>query len=188
MSSIGSTLNQINSALLNEINADLLNTKPPATNAAATTPGAPSSDQINFSQVGQLFQELSQLQTQNPSAFQQVMQDAVTKLQDAAKQQTDPNAAQFLNNLADRFQQAANTGNLSALQPANEAHHAHGHHHHHHAAASDNDSTTSAANAYQPAQTTSTVQSALDSLTNGSTTGTETLAQSLVSGVLNNLV
>ena len=113
MSSIGNILNSVNSSLLSEISSFNTTSNPASTtnasassaNASASS-GASSSDTIDFSQVGKLFQELKQLQTSDPSEFKQVLTDAATKLQAAAQQQTDPAQASFLNNLASRFQDA----------------------------------------------------------------------------------
>ena len=132
MSSIGSILNSVNSSILSEISSfNTTSNQTASTNSSAST--ASSTDTIDFSQVGKVFQELKQLQTTNPTEFKQVLTDAATKLQAAAQQQTDPTQASFLNNLASRFQEAANTGNLSALQQSssNGSYAPRGHHHHH---------------------------------------------------------
>jgi hypothetical protein len=106
MSSIGNILNSVNSSLLSEISSFNTTSNPTSSANASASSGASSSDTIDFSQVGKLFQELKQLQTSDPSEFKQVLTDAATKLQAAAQQQTDPAQASFLNNLASRFQDA----------------------------------------------------------------------------------
>jgi hypothetical protein len=83
-------------------------------------------DSAQISGPGKLFAELQQLQSQNPTKFTQVVSDIATQLQTAAQQATG-NQANFLTNLADRFQTVANTGDLSSLRPS---HHGHGHHAH----------------------------------------------------------
>jgi hypothetical protein len=50
------------------------------------------------------------LKGSNPSEFQQVVSDAVTKLKVEARQTTDPFAASYLWNLANRFQLALDSG------------------------------------------------------------------------------
>jgi hypothetical protein len=135
MSSIGSTLNSINSSLLSEISS--FNAKQSQTSTSSATSTAAAPDKIDLSQVGELFKELKQLQTDNPTELKQVLNDAATQLKSAASQATDPQQAAFLNNLAGKFQTAAATGNLSDLQQgssssgANGLYSAHGHHHHH---------------------------------------------------------
>lgn len=126
MSSIASTLNSINSSLLNEIQSISPVTRSNDTAKVAQTGG--STDRIDFSQAANLFKQLQQLQSSNPAELKQVLTDAVAKLKDAANQQTDPRAAQFFNNLADRFQKAADTGDLSSLHPQSGTGRAHGHH------------------------------------------------------------
>ena len=190
MSTIGSTLNSINSTLLAEITKDLAASK--ASNSTNATPvsNASSSDKIDFSQVAQLFQQLQQLQQQNPDAFQQVMKDAVTELRAAAQQATDPNQAKFLNVLADKFQLAADSGDLSVLQPDSATQGAQGHHHHgHHAKKTDADSaaqTTNATSPYASATASVDTQSLWQSLfANQPAGGTGSQAQDLLSALLN---
>lgn len=137
MGSIASTLNSINSSLLSEINSDLSAsgvTASTTTNSNSSSAAAgSSSDSVNTSQIGQLFQELQQLETSNPADFQKVTADAASQFQQAAQQATDPAQASFLSNLADKFQQASQSGNLSAFEngvPRAGSEHHHGHHHH----------------------------------------------------------
>ena len=53
---------------------------------------------------------VEQLKGSNPSEFQQVVSDAVTKLKVEARQTTDPFAASYLWGLANRFQLALDSG------------------------------------------------------------------------------
>jgi hypothetical protein len=63
---------------------------------------------------------VEQLKGSNPSEFQQVVSDAVTKLKVEARQTTDPFASSYLWNLANRFQLALDSGNGQPSQePAN---------------------------------------------------------------------
>jgi len=204
MGSIGSTLNSINSSLLSEIQA--LSSTSSSSSTAAATQSAASSDQVNFSQAADLFKQLQQLQTSNPTEFKQVLTDAATKLQTAATQQTDSQAASFLNNLASRFQTAANTGDLSALHPQSPSgtsgtHHGH---HGHKAAGNDGDaddntsssstsstsSTTAATNnnanllsLLNPSGSSQSPQDAFSILLSGSQNGSS--PQDLLSAILN---
>jgi hypothetical protein len=54
--------------------------------------------------------KVEQLKGTNPTEFQQVVTDAVTELKVAARQTSDPFAASFLWNLANRFQLALDSG------------------------------------------------------------------------------
>jgi hypothetical protein len=116
MSSIGSILNSVNSSMLSEISSYLSTQTTSGTSSAANT-NTTSSDSVNFSQVAKLFKELHQLQSSNPTEFKQVLTEAAGKLKDAAEQSSDPNEASFLNDLASKFQKAADTGDLSTLTP-----------------------------------------------------------------------
>ena len=116
MSSIGSTLNSISSSLLSEIDS-YLSTQQTSGSTSTNASNATPSDRVDFSQVAQLFKELQKLQSTDPTEFKKVLADAAKKLKDAAGQQSDSTAAGFLTNLADKFQQAADTGDLSVLKP-----------------------------------------------------------------------
>jgi hypothetical protein len=78
----------------------------------------------SVSPVGKLFSQLAQLQQSDPARFKTVLTDIANKLQ-AAGQQDGGAQGQALADLASKFQQAAQTGDLSSLKPA---HHHHGHH------------------------------------------------------------
>jgi hypothetical protein len=148
MGTIASTLNSIDTSLLNEIG----NPSPSSTSATTATASS-SSDSVNFSEFAQLFQQLSQLQTSNPTEFAKVTADAATKLQAAAQQSTDPAQASFLSSLATQFQQASQTGNLSPFDAGAQAasgHHHGGHHHHHGGGGSQDTSTQDSTSATDP--------------------------------------
>ena len=162
MSSIGSVLSSVDSALLTEIDSNLSKTRASGNASSTATSDVTTADQTDLSQVAKLFRELHELQQQNPDAFKQVMTDAATKLRDAARKSSDPNQAKFLNNLADNFQKAADTGDLSTLRPQG----AHRHHHHHGGSmqeTSDGQSTRAAV-AYQSWQSAMDNQNAPSSL------------------------
>jgi hypothetical protein len=76
---------------------------------AGAVPGIAFGDSAHISGPAQLFGELQQLQSQNPAQFKQVVSDIATQLQNAAKQTTGQQA-DFLTNLADKFQTASTTG------------------------------------------------------------------------------
>jgi hypothetical protein len=74
-----------------------------------------------------------------------VTADAASQLQQAAQQATDPSQASFLSNLADKFQQASQSGNLSPFEggvSSNATSGHHGHHHHHGNSSTDDSSST----------------------------------------------
>jgi hypothetical protein len=144
---LGTTLNSINQSLLAEISSDL-STSSSTANSLASAGG----DQVNLSQVGQLFQQLSQLQNSNPAEFKKIATDAANQLNAAAQQTTDPGQAAFLSNLAATFQKSADAGNLSPFQQ--QAQTASGHHHHHHHHGGDADQTAGGTSLLTPAVTT----------------------------------
>ena len=181
INSLGSTLNSINQSLLTEIGSFMKNQASSSANTNAS--GTASTDTLNFSQVGQLFQELSQLQTSNPAEFKQVVTDAANKLTAAASQATDPAQAQFLTNLADKFQQAAQDGNMTPFEQsasASGASGAHGHHHHHHGGGEPPSSTSSTSDSSSTSSTTSASQNPLSSLFATGTTDVQSLLASIL--------
>lgn len=137
-------------------------------NAGASPAAASGSDQTSLSPLSQLFQQLTQLQTSNPTQFKQLASEAATDLTNAAQQATDPNQAKFLDNLASKFQDASQTGNLSAFDPQSTSA-TQGHHHHHHHGGGGGSSTQST----DSTDTTDPLLAALTdtSSTSGSSTG-----------------
>ena len=86
------------------------------------TDGAGTGAAASVSPFAQIMSQLQQLQQSSPAALKNVLGDIATQLQGAAQQNGSPG----LSDLANRFQQASQTGDLSKLQPH---HHGHGHHH-----------------------------------------------------------
>ena len=78
-----------------------------------------------ISKAGQSFSQLSSLQSQNPDKFKQLLTDMASKLRDLAANTTDPAEQDKIVQMADRFTQAASTGDVSQLKPPSR----HGHHH-----------------------------------------------------------
>jgi hypothetical protein len=97
---------------------------PPPTTAAASA---------DISKPGELFSKLQQLQQQDPVKFKEVIGEIAQSLHDAAGH-AKGRGADFLTQLADRFDQAAQTGELPAPAPqeSRSGGSAHGHHHHGH--------------------------------------------------------
>ena len=172
MSSIGSILQTLGTSLVSKINTFS------KTQASTSTNTGASSDSVGVSQFAQLMQKLQQLQTSNPAEFKQVMSDAAKQLKTAAAQSTAPAQAKFLTNLADKFQKAADTGDLSALQSQSGTAGAYAHHgRHHHGGAPPADST---------AETTATrtdLASLLSQVLGSTQTGTNAQSQTLISNL-----
>ena len=118
---------------MNVSGIDTNQTQVAAANASTATAGTQpvdadgDNDGTSSSQVSpwaQLLSRLQQLQQTDPSKLSSVLTDISNKLQTEA-QQTGGVEGQALSNLASKFQQAAQTGDLSGIRP----HHHHGHHH-----------------------------------------------------------
>jgi hypothetical protein len=118
------------SPIANQVTATNQNPKrtpssiPPAPNAAAAS--------TQISGPGQLFSRLQQLAETDPAKFKEVAQNIADQMHQAAS--GSDQRAKFENQLADKFAQAAQTGDLSPFQSqaGGESGHAQGHHHHHH--------------------------------------------------------
>jgi hypothetical protein len=86
--------------------------------------------QSSISPEGGLFGELASLSQSDPSKFKKVATEISQKLKDAATQATG-DQAKFLTKMAGKFDQAAQTGDMSVLKPEGPGG-AHGHHHRKH--------------------------------------------------------
>jgi HSP90 family molecular chaperone len=86
---------------------------------------------VDLSQPGQLFSQLQNLAKTDPTKFKQVTAEIASQLKDAASSQTGKQA-DFLNNLAVRFQAASQSGKMSDLAPPQQGQAQSGAHHHHH--------------------------------------------------------
>ncbi len=84
--------------------------------------------QSSISPEGGLFGELASLAQSDPSKFKKVAAEISQKLKDAAAQATG-DQAKFLTKMAGKFDQAAQTGDMSVLKPEGTGG-AQGHHHH----------------------------------------------------------
>jgi HSP90 family molecular chaperone len=96
----------------------------PATDATSTT----ASTQL--SPMATLLNQLQKLQQSDPSKFKSVMSSIADALKGDAQNATGQQA-QRLNDLADKFSQAAQTGQMPDLQPPGQQQGAAGHAHHH---------------------------------------------------------
>jgi len=130
-------------------------------NSRAATSTDPLGDlgrsSASFSPLGSLLSNLQQLQAQNPTQFNQVVTQTAGQLQAAAQRQGQTPAGQFLATLADKFQNIADGGDLSQLQPQ------HHHHHAHRAYAGNQADPLAAAGASVSSPTTDTQASAIGS-------------------------
>jgi len=110
---------------------DALTTNQTTTASSATTGSASTTDSTQLSPMATLLNQLQQLQQNDPTQFKSVMSNIADTLKADAQNATGPKA-QHLNDLADKFSQAAQTGQMPDLQPKGQAQGAAGHHHHHH--------------------------------------------------------
>jgi hypothetical protein len=85
--------------------------------------GGEGGSSVSLSPFAHLLNGLSQLQSQSPASFTQVVGQIAGQLESAA-QQAQGGQADFLTSLAEKFHSVADGGSLSQLQG--------GHHHHHH--------------------------------------------------------
>jgi hypothetical protein len=90
------------------------------------TDGDHDGDKASTSKIGQFMSKMSDLEKTDPAKAKQVLQTIASKLTDAAGQATG-DEAQHLKDLAAKFTQAADTGDLSSIQPPKGGHgHPHG--------------------------------------------------------------
>lgn len=115
-------------------------------NSTSSTNSA-SGDSSSVSSPGQLFSELQKLSQSDPAEFKKITAQIATQLQAAAKNSTNSEQANFLNQMAANFQKASQSGNFSDLFPnqsqtSNSVGGTGGGHHHHAHGHSDSDSDT----------------------------------------------
>jgi hypothetical protein len=106
------------------------------TSAPPAPPPVGGADQTHLSRMGDLMSQLQNLEQTNPDQAKSVLSNIASQLADKASSSNDPH----LQELSDKFAQAAQTGDLSGLKPQG-----HGGHHHHHAQAAGGASSTDAA-------------------------------------------
>ena len=131
------TISSVSSSSINGITP--LNPQTTPTTASGSTDDV-AGVSVDISKPGQLFSQLSSLATSDPDKFKTVTADIAQKLKDAAGSKTGKQA-DFLNQLADKFSAASQSGSASDL-PAPRAHGHHGGHHHHAQAANGASSST----------------------------------------------
>lgn len=95
-----------------------------ATSAASDVDG--NSSHTRFSKMGSLMSQLQSLESSDPAKAKQVLTNISDQL--SAKASASGNSDPHLQELADKFKQAAQTGDLSGLQPSGGGHHMHGAH------------------------------------------------------------
>jgi hypothetical protein len=163
VSAIGNALNALNVSPLDALQATGGIANRSLSSGSSQTDGVSGgAGSAEISRSGQLLSKLQQLQTKDPAKFKQVLSDIAGKLQSLAQQQGQSASGQWLSKLADRFQTAANTGDLSALQP--QGHTAHGHHHAHGAAGAYGQTSAQGPQALEQSLTTASGASSTDSL------------------------
>lgn len=76
-----------------------------------------SHDSVSLSGQGQFLSKLQALQASNPQKFKTVLTQAANELQAAAKREGNTPRGRALADLAQKFQNVANGGDISQLQP-----------------------------------------------------------------------
>lgn len=117
MSSAISAIDSVTNSLLNEITSYLSASKTDETaSSSETSVGSSStSDSAEVSPLIELLQQLQQLQETDSEKFTELMNQAAEQLREAASEETDSEQASILSDLADKFEAAAETGDLSSL-------------------------------------------------------------------------
>ncbi len=76
-----------------------------------------TTDSSDISKPSEFFNMLQQLKNTDPEKFKQVCTDIANKLKTAAQEMGDSAGAKKLSELADKFQNVANGGDISQLMP-----------------------------------------------------------------------
>jgi hypothetical protein len=115
LSSAASALNSIAGPLLGEINAALSAAQVPSliTSLSIAASGGGTSDGVNLSEAAQFLWRLEELQNKDSVGFAKLTAGAASQLLQAAQQAIDPMQVSILSSLAEKFQAASQSGNLS---------------------------------------------------------------------------
>lgn len=96
-----------------------------ASDATSATSGVDgNSSHTKLSKMGQLMSQLQDLEASDPAKAKQVLSSISDQL--SAKASASGTSDPHLQELADKFKQAADTGDLSGLKPTGKGHHMHG--------------------------------------------------------------
>jgi|GEM_PF-3110482 len=145
-----------------------------SSDTTTTTSSTAASDSDSISGFSQLLSNLEDLATTDPSKFKQETADIATQLNKAASNTTGDESS-FLSALANQFQEAADTGDPSALAPKPHGHRPPG-------ATSSSTDASSQTNAYGSSDLFSMLSSS--SSTTGSDTSTN--SQDLLTSLFGN--
>lgn len=97
--------------------AHLRSTTATSNKASDSAPaGSGEASSVSLSKPAEMLQKLSALQESDPAKFKEVVGQIAEKLQAAADSE-EGGGSEMLSDLASRFAEAAETGDLSALQP-----------------------------------------------------------------------
>ena len=102
----------------------------PTTLAAQAADPSTAASTAQVSGPGKWMSELQSLASSDPDKFKQVTSEIAAKLRQDASSATG-NQAASLDKLADKFDQASQSGSMSSLQPPGGVSGHHGHHHVH---------------------------------------------------------
>ena len=76
-----------------------------------------TTESLDLSEPGKLFSQLQELSESDPEKFKTVMTDIATQIQEAAESSSDENESGMLMKVAEDFQSAAESGDLSEALP-----------------------------------------------------------------------
>ncbi len=137
----------------NNYGISALNSNQTTAAQSGTTGGVSTTDSAQLSPMATLLNQLQQLQQTDPDKFKSVMSSIADTLKTDAQNATGPQA-QRLNDLANKFSTAAQTGQMPNLQPPGQQQGASGHHHHHHHQVSSYQNGSSTSTSSSPSQPT----------------------------------
>ncbi len=87
------------------------------TSSLASMTGIATTDSADFSRPAEFFSKLQQLKDSDPEKFKQVCSDIAAKLRAAAEERGDTPEGKMLSELAEKFQNVADGGDISQLKP-----------------------------------------------------------------------
>ncbi|WP_300163546.1 hypothetical protein [Solidesulfovibrio sp.] len=111
------SLNYSSSTTLSTLTGSSTSSTSSTSDSDSSTQLTVSGDDKNFSKGAEMMQKLSDLASSDPEKFKAAAQKISDSLSEAASNSSDSNEAKMYSEMADKFSEAAQSGDMSSLTP-----------------------------------------------------------------------
>ncbi len=111
------SLNYSNSSTLSTLTGSSSTSSTSSSSSSDSTQLNVSGDDKQFSKGAEMMQKLSDLASSDPEKFKEAAQKISDSLSEAASNSSDSNEAKMYSEMADKFSEAAQSGDMSSLTP-----------------------------------------------------------------------